>query len=111
MEHRQSLSPRSSVARASHSWLVVGKPSSTLEALYRSTLTKKDSKMEISARNQIRGRITSIKHGAVMAEVVIDIETQELTSTITLGSLERLGLKVGDRVTAFIKASDVLIGK
>jgi molybdopterin-binding protein len=67
--------------------------------------------MEISARNQIRGKITSIKHGAVMAEVVIDIESQELTSTITLGSLERLGLKVGDRVTAIIKASDVLVAK
>lgn len=67
--------------------------------------------MEISARNQIRGTITAIKHGAVMAEVVIDIESQELTSTITLGSLERLGLRVGDRVTAIIKASDVLIGK
>jgi molybdopterin-binding protein len=67
--------------------------------------------MEISARNQIRGKITSIKHGAIMAEVVIDIESQELTSTITLGSLERLGLKVGDRVTAIIKASDVLVAK
>ena len=67
--------------------------------------------MEISARNQIRGKITSIKHGAIMAEVVIDIASQELTSTITLGSLERLGLKVGDRVTAIIKASDVLVAK
>ena len=67
--------------------------------------------MEISARNQIRGKITSIKHGAIMAEVVIDIESQELTSTITLGSLERLGLKVGDRVSAIIKASDVLVAK
>ena len=67
--------------------------------------------MELSARNQIRGKITSIKHGAVMAEVVIDVESQELTSTITNGSVERLGLKVGDRVTAIIKASDVLIGK
>ncbi len=67
--------------------------------------------MEISARNQIRGRITAIKHGAVMAEVVIEIETQEITSTITIGSLERLNLKVGDRVSAIFKASDVLIGK
>jgi molybdopterin-binding protein len=67
--------------------------------------------MEISARNQVRGRVTSIKQGAVVAEVVIDVASQELTSTITLGALERLGLKVGDRVTAIIKASDVLIGK
>jgi len=67
--------------------------------------------MELSARNQIKGRIISIKHGAVMAEVVIEVDSQEITSTITMGSLGRLALSVGDRVTAIIKASDVLIGK
>jgi molybdopterin-binding protein len=67
--------------------------------------------MELSARNQIKGRIISIKHGAVMAEVVIEVDSQEITSTITMGSLGRLQLAVGDRVTAIIKASDVLIGK
>jgi len=67
--------------------------------------------MELSARNQIKGRVISIKHGAVMAEVVIEVDSQEITSTITMGSLGRLQLAVGDRVTAIIKASDVLIGK
>ena len=67
--------------------------------------------MELSARNQIRGTVTSIKHGAVMTEVVVDIESQEITATITNGSVERLNLAVGDRVTAIIKASDVIIGK
>jgi len=67
--------------------------------------------MELSARNQIKGRIISIKHGAVMAEVVIEVDSQEITSTITMGSLGRLQLAVGDRVTAIVKASDVLIGK
>jgi molybdopterin-binding protein len=67
--------------------------------------------MELSARNQIRGTVTSIKHGAILSEVVVDIESQEITATITSGSVERLGLAVGDRVTAVIKASDVIIGK
>ena len=67
--------------------------------------------MELSARNQIRGTVTSITHGVVMAEVVIDIESQEITATISKGAVERLKLAVGDRVTAFIKASDVMIGK
>jgi len=67
--------------------------------------------MELSARNQIRGTVTSIKIGAVMAEVVVDIESQEITATITNGAVERLKLAVGDRVTAVIKASDVMIGK
>jgi molybdopterin-binding protein len=67
--------------------------------------------MELSARNQIKGKIISIKHGAVMAEVIVEFDSQEITSTITMGSMERLKLAVGDRVTAIIKASDVLIGK
>ena len=67
--------------------------------------------MELSARNQIKGTVISIKHGAVMAEVSVEFDSQVITSTITMGSLERLRLTVGDRVTAIIKASDVLIGK
>ena len=67
--------------------------------------------MEISARNQIKGTVISIKHGTVMAEVTIEFDSQVITSTITMGSLERLNINVGDRVTAIIKASDVLIGK
>ena len=67
--------------------------------------------MEVSARNQLKGTIIAIKHGTVMAEVVIEFDSREITSTITASSLERLKLAVGDRVTAIIKASDVLIGK
>ncbi len=67
--------------------------------------------MEISARNQIKGIVIAIKHDAVVAEVIVEYDSHQITSTITMGSLERLGLTVGDRVTAIIKASDVMIGK
>ena len=67
--------------------------------------------MEISARNQIKGQVVEVKRGAVSAEVVVDIGGQMIASTITVGSIDRLGLKAGDKVTAFIKASDVIIGK
>ncbi len=67
--------------------------------------------MELSARNQLKGTIVSIKHGAVMAEVVVEFDSHMIASTITMGALERLELSVGDRVTAIIKASDVMIGK
>ena len=46
-----------------------------------------------------------------MAEVVVEFDSHQITSTITMGALERLGLTVGDRVTAIIKATDVMIGK
>jgi molybdopterin-binding protein len=68
--------------------------------------------MQLSARNQLRGRITTIKVDGLMAEVAIDIgHGNSLTSVITRGSAESLGLKVGDDVSAVIKSTEVLVGK
>ncbi len=65
----------------------------------------------LSARNQFPGTIKEIKLGSVMADVVISVEDIEIVSAITRASAERLGLKVGDKVTAIIKSTDVLIDK
>jgi molybdate transport system regulatory protein len=67
--------------------------------------------MELSARNQLAGTITNIKRDAVVAEVTIKVGDNEIVAVITAGSVDRLGLKVGDRATAIIKATEVLIGK
>jgi len=68
--------------------------------------------MELSARNQLRGKVTSVKRGTVVAEVAIQIEGgQTIISTISLASVDRLKLKEGDAVTAFVKASEVIVGK
>ncbi len=69
------------------------------------------SAAQLSGRNQLRGRITSISVDGVMAEVRIDIGGHELVSIITRASAERLGLKVGEEATAVIKATDVMIGR
>jgi molybdopterin-binding protein len=67
--------------------------------------------MELSARNSLKARVKNIKLGEVAAEVVLDVGGQEMCSTITVSSVKRLGLKVGDEVRAVIKASSVMIGK
>ncbi|MBO0708320.1 MAG: TOBE domain-containing protein [Candidatus Dormibacteraeota bacterium] len=67
--------------------------------------------MELSARNQIPGTVTSVKLGTVMAEVAVKIEASDVTAAITAGSANALGLKEGDRVTVIVKATEVLIGK
>jgi molybdopterin-binding protein len=67
--------------------------------------------MEISARNQLKGTIKSIVLGAVMAEVVVDVNGQEIVAAITRSSAESLGLKQGDQVTAVIKATEVMIAR
>jgi len=63
----------------------------------------------LSARNQFKGTIKSVKLGNVMAEVVITVGTLEMVSAITRTSAETMGLKQGDEVTAVIKSTEVLI--
>lgn len=68
--------------------------------------------MELSARNQLKGKVKQINPGAVMSEVVVDIGGgQEVVSMISKSSVDRLGLKPGDSVVAIIKATEVMIGK
>jgi len=67
--------------------------------------------MDISARNQLRGKIAAIKLGTVMAEVSLQVAGQEVVAAVTCSSVERLGLKVGDDAVAIIKATAVMIGK
>jgi molybdopterin-binding protein len=66
--------------------------------------------MKISARNALKGKITAIKKGAVMAQVTIDIGGgHKVVSAIFVDSVEDLKLKVGDSVLAVVKSTDVMI--
>ena len=65
----------------------------------------------LSARNQFKGTIRSIKLGNVMAEVVVAVGGLEIVSAITRGSAEQMNLKVGDEVTAVIKSTEVMVAK
>jgi molybdopterin-binding protein len=68
--------------------------------------------MEISARNQIPGTIVAITPGAVNGTIKVDIGGGNIvTSSITEEAIAELGLAIGDRVHAIVKASDVMIGK
>ena len=66
--------------------------------------------MPISARNQVPGVVASVKHGAVMSEVVIDIGGgHRIVSLISASSARRLKLKKGKPAVAVIKATEVII--
>jgi molybdopterin-binding protein len=68
--------------------------------------------MQMSARNQLKGSVKAVKLGSVMAEVIVELaDGQEIVSAITRTSAEALGLKQGDKVTAIIKSTEVMIGK
>ena len=65
--------------------------------------------MKISARNQIRGTIKSVKKGQTTAHVEIDANGTTITASITNESVDALGLKAGQAACAVIKASDVMV--
>jgi molybdopterin-binding protein len=68
--------------------------------------------MRISARNQLRGKVVSVKLGSIMAEVVVELpDGQQIVSAITRSSAESLELKEGDAVAAIIKSTEVMIAK
>lgn len=68
--------------------------------------------MRISARNQLRGKVVSVKLGSIMAEVVVELpDGQQIVSAITRSSAESLELKAGDQVGAVIKSTEVMIAK
>ena len=68
--------------------------------------------MQLSARNQLAGKVTNVDLGAVMANIKIEItEPNVITGVITKESAEKLGLAEGDDVTAIIKSTEVIIGK
>jgi molybdopterin-binding protein len=68
--------------------------------------------LQLSARNQLKATVKSVKLGAVMAEIVVELpDGQEIVSAITRTSAEGLNLQAGDSVVAIIKSTEVMIGK
>ena len=67
--------------------------------------------MSISARNHLKGKITGLKLGDVMAHVTIKVGQNIIESVITRQSAEEMNLKKGDTVTAVVKATEVMVSK
>jgi molybdopterin-binding protein len=65
--------------------------------------------MRLSARNQLSGEVTAVSRGEAIANVVIDVSGQRLVASVTVEAVEELGITEGSRVTAVIKASDVIL--
>ncbi|HEY8625734.1 MAG TPA: TOBE domain-containing protein [Solirubrobacteraceae bacterium] len=65
--------------------------------------------MKLSARNQLTGTVSSIHKGEAIANVALDVQGQRLVASITVEAVDELGLTEGSKVTAVIKASDVIL--
>ena len=67
--------------------------------------------MTLSARNQLKGKISEVNVGEIMAHVVVKIGQNTIDSVITRRSVEEMGLKKGDTVTVVIKSTEVMLQK
>ncbi len=67
--------------------------------------------LKISARNQMKGKVIDIEKGDLVAKVKIQIEPATLTAVITKEAADALDIKNNDKVTAIVKATEVMIGK
>lgn len=75
----------------------------------RSERERQDVIRRVSGRNQLVGRIDSVRISGLMAEVKISIGGQQITSIITATSAREMQLKKGQTAAALIKATEVMI--
>jgi molybdopterin-binding protein len=89
-------------------------PQREVDKLLFRTRGKTDKEREqavrrVSGRNQLVGRIDSVRISGLMAEVKISIGGQQITSIITATSAREMQLKKGQTAAALIKATEVMI--
>ncbi|GGG65469.1 helix-turn-helix transcriptional regulator [Edaphobacter dinghuensis] len=88
------------------------------EATLRPFLAKDSAKPElksreryrrVSGRNQLPGKVVSIRIEGLLAEVVLAVGDSHVTAIITANAVRELQLKKGDTAAALIKSTDVMI--
>ncbi|MGH3086160.1 MAG: TOBE domain-containing protein [Rubrobacteraceae bacterium] len=65
--------------------------------------------MKLSTRNRLPGTITEIVKDEVIAKVSLQVGDNHVVSLITRESCDELGLEVGQKATALVKATDVML--
>src|SRR6266481_3573820 len=63
--------------------------------------------MEQSIRNELPGTVKEIISDKVLSEIIVETRIGEMAAVITTRSVQDMGLKVGDRVAALAKATNV----
>ena len=63
--------------------------------------------MEQSIRDEMPGIVKEIISDKVLSEIIVETRIAEIAAVITTRSVQDMGLKVGDRVAALVKATNV----
>jgi molybdopterin-binding protein len=65
--------------------------------------------MEQSIRNEISGTVKEIISDKVLSEIIVETAVGDVAAIITTRSVNDMALKVGDKVAALVKATNVSI--
>lgn len=68
--------------------------------------------MRLSTRNVLKGKVTEVKEGLVMAKVKVDIGNGNVvTALVSTDAVQELNVKVGEDIQVLIKATSVMLAK
>lgn len=68
--------------------------------------------MRLSTRNALKGKVTEVKEGMVMAKVKVDIGNGNVvTALVSTDAVQELDVKVGEDIQILIKATSVMLAK
>ncbi len=68
--------------------------------------------MRLSTRNVLKGKVTEVKEGMVMAKVKVDIGNGNVvTALVSTDAVQELDVKVGEDIQVLIKATSVMLAK
>ncbi len=74
-----------------------------------STRRSRERFRNVSGRNQLVGQIVEIKLSGLLAQVVLMIGDQKITSIITADAVREMQLRKGQTAAALIKSTEVMI--
>ncbi len=63
----------------------------------------------VSGRNQLSGKVVSIRIEGLLAQIVLAIGAQQITAIITADAAREMNLRKGDTAAALVKATEIMI--
>ena len=85
----------------------------TVKLIFKETETilTKTGKNTTSIPNTMVGQVLTVQEGAILCKITIDVAVAKITAVITRMMQDQLQFKTGERVTALIKASEIMLSE
>ncbi len=75
----------------------------------RSPTESRERYRRVSGRNQLSGKVVSIRIEGLLAQIVLAIGAQQITAIITADAAREMNLRKGDTAAALVKATEIMI--